>query len=89
MRWLWPFWRPDDKGDIQRQQIEESMQRVSEESSRRVEKAKERLSAAADGATEVAERRKEESTALRDALRTLIDRQSHGRFNMQRGPSRN
>lgn len=89
MRWLWPFWRHSEKDAVQRQQIEESLQRVSEASDRRVEKAKERLSAAADGASEIAEVRKDESTALLDTLRTFIDRQSHGRFNMQRGQSRN
>lgn len=89
MQWFWPFWKRDKKGDAQRQQIEESMQRVSRESDRRVEVAKARLDAAADGASEVAERRKEESTHLREAIKTMIDRQTNQRFNMQRGPSRN
>lgn len=85
MKW-WPFGSRKLVAPLspsQQQQIEESVSRIKAESDQRVESAKSRLEDAAAGAVEAVDRRREETNFLRDALKTLIDRQTHGRFNMQ------
>lgn len=90
MRW-WPFGRRKLEAplnDAQKAQIEESVSRIKVESDERVERAKSTLEQAAAAAVQAVDRRKEETNVLRAALRTLIDRQTHGRFDMQHNPGR-
>ena len=85
MKW-WPFGSRKLTAPVsesQKQQIEESLNRIKAESDHRVESAKTKLENAAAGAVEAVDRRREETNFLRDALKTLIDRRTHGRFNMQ------
>lgn len=87
MRWLRALWfRPKRKQE--REQIAQSHQRIIEQSHQKVEVAKERLESAAETIQEKVAERSEESTRLREALMTLIDRQSHGRFDFHRASGR-
>lgn len=91
MSWWWPFGSRKlsaPLSDSQKRQIDESVDRIKAESHQRVETAKTKLEAAAGEAVQAVDRRKEEAKFLRQALKTLIDRQSHGRFDLQRSPGR-
>lgn len=90
MKW-WPFGKRKLEAPLnpaQQAQIEESVNRIKAESDQRVEAAKSGLDAAVADAVRAVGRRKQETKFLREALKTLIDRQSHGRFDMQHQPGR-
>jgi hypothetical protein len=85
MSW-WPFrTKTQRQGDVlQRAQIDESMRRITEESDQKVEQAKAKLDEAAERAVKAIDVRYERTDYLREALKTLIDRKTHGRFDMSR-----
>lgn len=72
------------KRRAQRQQIEESMRRITLDGKQKVESAKERLETASSTTHEIVSLREEKSAALRNALIKIIDQQSGGRFRMHK-----
>lgn len=86
MKW-WPFGRRKLEAPLnpaQQAQIEESVTRIKEESYQRVESAKTLLEAASAEAVQAVDRRRDETNFLRDALKTLIDRKTNGRYDLSR-----
>ncbi len=86
MSW-WPFGsRKLDAplSEKQKRQIDESVDRIKAESHQRVESAKTLLEAASAEAVQAVDRRRDETNFLRDALKTLIDRKTNGRYDLSR-----
>ncbi len=83
MRLWWPFRR--NEGQVrQREQVEQSVQRISEDGRRRVDEAQAQLTEAAESVKVAIGTRVAEASQLREALLTLIDRKSGGIFDVRK-----
>ncbi len=84
MTW-WPFRFGTKEGRLrQKAQVEQSVERISQDGRRKVDEAAAEMSQAAESMKTAITSRVEESSHLRDTLLSLIDRQTSGRFNLRK-----
>ncbi len=78
----------DKRNEREREQLQESFERVIDTSKRQVERARSELTHATHDAHVAIDRRISEGGPLREAIQVLIDRKTGGKFELRQGAER-